>query len=88
MSTCDLLAGRGGHAREADRALERRRERAAGQFAFADAGHDDLLMTAQHAAILEHEADELARHAGAALRFERGAADEVALRQDRTRRST
>ena len=51
-------------------------------------GDDDFLVAAQHAAILEHEADELAGHAGAALRFERGAADEVALWRDRTRRST
>src|SRR5262245_2112089 len=36
-------------------------------------------MTAQHAALLEHEPDELARHARATLRFERGAADEIAL---------
>ena len=36
--------------------------------------HDDFLVTAQHAALLEHQADELARHAGApsALRARRG----------------
>src|SRR5688500_12903440 len=50
-----LLASRGRHAREADRALQRWRERAAGHLAFTDAGHDDFLMAAQHAAIFEDE---------------------------------
>src|SRR5688572_21339791 len=74
-----LLAGRGWDAREADRALQRGRERAAGHLTFADAGHDDFLMAAQHAAIFEHESDQLARHAAAPLRFERRAADEIAI---------
>src|SRR4030095_782951 len=51
----NLLAGRRRHARETNRALQRRRERAAGHLACAATGHDDFLMTAQHAALFEHE---------------------------------
>src|ERR1700745_820241 len=77
----DLHAGEadGRHPRECDRALERRGEAAAGDLALAAAGNEQLLVTAQHAAVLEHEAYELARRAVAYDRFQRLAADEGAL---------
>src|SRR5262245_59789744 len=67
------------HAREADGALERRRERAAGHLALARAARAHALVRAEHAALLEQEADELALHARLALREERFLADEIAV---------
>src|ERR1700752_2252124 len=50
--------GRGcGHARQRNRALERRGEAAAGDLALAYAGYQDLLVVAQHAAILQQQTD-------------------------------
>ena len=68
MSTWTALARAGRDARQRDRALERRRERAAGDLALAHAGDVHLLVPAQHAAVLEHQADQLARHAALLLR--------------------
>src|SRR5215469_13348317 len=74
------LPGRGrGYARERDRALERRGVGATGDLALAGGPRGHLLVGAQHAALLEQEADELARRARARERLERRAADEVAL---------
>ena len=47
-------------------------------FAPRQAGHDDLLVTAQHAAILQHQRNEFPAQAGGDERFERLAPDEVA----------
>src|SRR6267142_384356 len=69
----DALAGCRWYAGERDRALECRRIRAARDFAGAGARDLDLLVAAQHAAILEHEPHELALHSGRALCFERRA---------------
>src|SRR5687767_6625621 len=44
----DALAAGRGHPRQADRAFERRRERAAGQLALAHARGDHFLVAAQH----------------------------------------
>jgi hypothetical protein len=80
----DLHLGAGGarHAREADRALERRRERAARDLALADAGHDHFLVAAQHAAVLEQQADELRAVAAA-----RAASSAARPMKSRSRRS-
>src|SRR5579863_9810042 len=67
-----------GHARERYGALERRGEGAAGDLALAHARHENLLLAAQHAAILEQEADELAHRTAGADRLERLAPDEGA----------
>ena len=61
MSTWTCSPVPAGTRAKRDGALERRREGAAGDFAFADAGDDDFLMAAQHAAVFEQQADELAR---------------------------
>src|SRR5438105_5094384 len=66
----------GGAARERDRALECRRERAARDLALAAAGEEYPLVAAQHAAAFEHEADELPREARAPDGPERLASDE------------
>src|SRR6185312_15511400 len=58
-----LLAGTGGHACESDGPFESRRECAAGDLAVAETSHGDLLVTAKHAAVLQHEPDELGSRA-------------------------
>src|SRR5579863_3094904 len=74
-------AGCHGHAREPDGALERGRVGAARDLAFTHSGYQHALMTAQHGALVEHQSHELARGPACAYRFERLAADELALRR-------
>ncbi len=76
----DAVARRHRHTREADGFLHGRRERAAGELAVARRS-GDALMTAQHAALVENQTDELALHARRTLRIERGATHEITLRR-------
>ena len=81
MSTCTLVAGRArGTRAKRDRFLHRRRESAAGDFAFAGAGDDDLLVAAQHAAIFEQQRRRTSSAGPRPSALERLAADEIARR--------
>ena len=73
------LAGGGRHPRQGDGAAQGGRETAAGDLALADARNDDLLVVAQHAPVLQHQAHQLARHAFGALPLQRRPADEIAV---------
>ena len=52
----DRARGGGRQPREADRALERRRERAARELALAGRAREDFLVRAQHAALEQQQA--------------------------------
>src|SRR5918995_1698032 len=66
-------------AREADRALEGRRERAAGHLTRAGAARVHGLVRAQHAAVFEQQADQLAGRARCPLGDQCFLADEIAV---------
>src|SRR5579863_6091562 len=72
------LRCRGWNTREGDRALEGRRESTAGDLAFARAGGQHFLVTAQYPSILEEQPDELGSRTAAHDLLEGSAADEVA----------
>src|SRR3569623_3071670 len=65
---------------ECDCLAERRRKTAARDLAERFAVDQYFLVTAQHALVLQHEADELRDHALFALGLEHGAADAIARR--------
>src|ERR1700733_12070052 len=75
----NLLDGAGRHASESYRALESRRKRTAGDLAGAYTGDRNLLVTTEHAAIFQQQANEFARRALRLYFLERLATDETPL---------